>query len=410
MKKVIHFSKFFVPAVILSVALIAFGVVGLFVKGINFGIDFKPGLIEDVAVVPTAIELTYEGSASVSVETSMQKIDLVVTGVGSESTTYSFPYIQYDTVGKMANALSAIDGVKAVAKANSSEAAFNFFGTSVKNTVLGSEPYRLYYHPENPTNVTIDEVRNLLSDLEGASVKQIGTDAENTFQIRIGDDGTDPEISKNIQNKILADFEREYGADNVAVIKTDFVASKFSSESSLKAILMVCCSLLFIWLYATIRFKWDFALGAVIAIFHDALIMLVFIVWTQMEFTSLTLAALLTIIGYSINDTIVVFDRVRENIKSVKCKTMVEMLDLSQTENFGRTVITTITTMLAVASLYIFASGSIKDFALALLVGMVSGVYSTIFIAGAFVSATRKNWKPSDEEKKSQVTEIEDLV
>ena len=70
MKKVIHFSKFFVPAVILSVALIAFGVVGLFVKGINFGIDFKPGLIEDVAVVPTAIELTYEGSASVSVETS----------------------------------------------------------------------------------------------------------------------------------------------------------------------------------------------------------------------------------------------------------------------------------------------------------------------------------------------------
>ena len=89
---------------------------------------------------------------------------------------------------------------------------------------------------------------------------------------------------------------------------------------------------------------------------------------------------------------------------------MVEMLDLSQTENFGRTVITTITTMLAVASLYIFASGSIKDFALALLVGMVSGVYSTIFIAGAFVSATRKNWKPSDEEKKSQVTEIEDLV
>ena len=73
-------------------------------------------------------------------------------------------------------------------------------------------------------------------------------------------------------------------------------------------------------------------------------------------------------------------------------------------------MITTLTTMLAVASLYIFASGSIKDFALALLVGMVSGVYSTIFIAGAFVSVTRKNWKPSDEEKKSQVTKIDDLV
>ena len=173
---------------------------------------------------------------------------------------------------------------------------------------------------------------------------------------------------------------------------------------------MVVCSLALIWLYATIRFKWDFALGAVIAIVHDALIMLTFMIWTQMEFTSITLAALLTIIGYSINDTVVIFDRVRENIKSVKCNSMVELLDLSQTENLGRTLITTLTTMLAVSSLYIFASGSIKDFALALLVGMVSGVYSTIFIAGAFVSLTRKNWKPSDEEKKSQVVKIDDLV
>ena len=98
-----------------------------------------------------------------------------------------------------------------------------------------------------------------------------------------------------------------------------------------------------------------------------------------------------------------------EYIKTVKSKSMVELLDLSQSENLGRTLITTITTMLAVASLYIFASGGIKDFALALLVGMVSGVYSTIFIAGAFVSVTRKNWKPSDEEKKSQTKNIVDM-
>ena len=410
MKKIIHFSKFFVPATILSVALIAFGVVGFFVKGINFGIDFKPGLIEDVAVVPTAIELTYEGSASVSVETSMQKIDLVVTGVGTESTTYSFPYIQFDTVGKITQALSSVEGVKATAKVSDSVKALDLFGSSVKNTVLGSEPYRLYFQPENPSLVDIDTVRTIFEDIPGVSVKQVGAEKENTFQIRVGDDGTDSEISKKIQDTILTKFEKQFGSDNVAVIQTDFVASKFSSGLSTKAILMVVLSLALIWLYATIRFKWDFALGAVIAIAHDALIMLVFIIWTQMEFTSITLAALLTIIGYSINDTVVIFDRVRENIKTVKCKTMVELLDLSQTENLGRTLITTITTMLAVASLYIFASGSIKDFALALLVGMVSGVYSTIFIAGAFVSLTRKNWKPSDEEKKSQVTKIDDLI
>ena len=410
MKKVIKFSKFFVPATIFSVALIALGVVGFFVKGINFGIDFKPGLIEDVAVVPTAIELTYDGSASVSVETSTQKIDLVVTGVGSESTTYSFPYIDFDTVGKMVEVLSSVEGVSAKSMVSDSVKAEGFFGSSAKNTVLGSEAYNLYFQPENPTLVDIETVRNLFADIPGASVKQIGAEKDNTFQIRVGDDGTDSEISKKIQETILTKFESEFGADNVAVIQTDFVASKFSSGLSVKAILMVVCSLALIWLYATIRFKWDFALGAVIAIVHDALIMLTFMIWTQMEFTSITLAALLTIIGYSINDTVVIFDRVRENIKSVKCNSMVELLDLSQTENLGRTLITTLTTMLAVASLYIFASGSIKDFALALLVGMVSGVYSTIFIAGAFVSLTRKNWKPSDEEKKSQVTKIDDLV
>ena len=170
MKKVIKFSKFFVPATILSVSLIVFGVVGFFVKGINFGIDFKPGLIEDVAVVPTAIELTYEGSASVSVETSTQKIDLVVTGVGSESTTYSFPYIDFDTVGKMANALSSIDGVSAKAKVSDSVKAEGLFGSSAKNTVLGSEAYRLYFQPENPTLVDIETVRILFADIPGVVV------------------------------------------------------------------------------------------------------------------------------------------------------------------------------------------------------------------------------------------------
>lgn len=410
MKKIIHFSKYFVPATILSVIIIALGIIGFFVKGINFGIDFKPGIIEEVSVVPTAIELTYDGVASVSIETSTQKIDLIVTGVGSESTTYSFHYVDFDTVGKMADALSSIEGVKANTLVSDSVPALDFFGSSAKNTILNDEPYRLFFHPENPKLVDIDTIRHIFADLPGASVKQVGAETENTFQIRVGDDGTDSEISKKLQETIISKFENEFGVDNVAVIQTDFVASKFSSGLSVKAVLMVVLSLTLIWLYATIRFKWDFALGAIIAIIHDALIMLTFIIWTQMEFSSIVLAALLTIIGYSINDTVVIFDRVRENIRTVKFKSIVDILDLSQSENLGRTIITTVTTMLAVLALYIFASGSIKDFALALLVGMVSGIYSTIFIASAFVSVTRKNWKPSDEEKKSQVTKIDDLV
>ena len=128
--------------------------------------------------------------------------------------------------------------------------------------------------------------------------------------------------------------------------------------------------------------------------------MVAFIAWTGLEMNSTMIAAILTIIGYSINDTIVVLDRVRENMKTVKVTKFTELLDLSQTEILGRTVITTVTTLLAVFALYIFTSGSMKEFALALIVGMISGVYSTIMIASAFIALVRRHWKPSDEEKK----------
>ena len=156
-----------------------------------------------------------------------------------------------------------------------------------------------------------------------------------------------------------------------------------------------------ICVYATIRFKWDLALAAVLAIIHDALIMVAFVTFTQMEFSSITVAAILTIIGYSINDTVVVLDRIRENIKICNLKSFKDIWDLSQSEMISRTIITTVTTLLAVLSLYIFTTGSMKDFALVLAVGMISGVYSTIYIAGSFACLCRRNWKPSDEVKQT---------
>lgn len=190
-----------------------------------------------------------------------------------------------------------------------------------------------------------------------------------------------------------------FGSDKVAVIKTDFVASQFSKTLVLQSIILVLATLALIWLYATIRFKWDFALGAVLGIIHDALIMVTVLAWTQMEFNSITIAAILTIVGYSINATVVVLDRIRENIRLVKTKNFVDIINLSQTESFSRTIITTLTTMLAVLALYIFTSGSMKDFAFALLVGMVSGAYSSIFISSAFIAFTRRKWVASEEEK-----------
>ena len=399
MKKTIQFNKFFVPAVIISAVLIIAGVAGLLTVGINFGLDFEPGMIENVRVVPTAIELTYTGNASISVETSAQKIDFVISGSGADNETKSFPYITYETVGDMVIAMNQVEGVTAKAVAPSATKAADFFGSSDKITKLSSEIYRLYYAPENADIVSIEDVRTLFETLDGCSVKQSGAVAENTFQIRTKDDGVENEASKLMQEEILSRFTGKYGEANVAIIKTDFVGSKFSSTLATKSIFLVLATLVLIFLYATIRFHWDFALGSVIALLHDSLIMIAFIVATGMEFDSLTLAAILTIVGYSINATVVIFDRVRENIRNGVSKKFVDILNISLSDTLSRTIITTVTTLLAAVALYIFTSDSMKNFAMLLIVGLISGAYSSMFISGAFVSACRKNWKPSDEKK-----------
>lgn len=400
MKKTIQFNKFFVPAVIISAILIIAGIAGLFTVGINFGLDFEPGMIENVRIVPTAIEITYSGNASISVETSAQKVDFVISGSGAENETKSFPYITYETVGDMVTAMNQVAGINAKAVASTSTKAADLFFSSDKNTKLSSETFRLYYAPENADIVSIEEVRTLFESLDGCSVKQSGAASDNTFQIRTKDDGVENEASKIMQEEVLSRFVGKYGEANVAVIETNFVGSKFSSTLASKSILLVIATLILIFLYATIRFKWDFALGSVIALLHDSCIMIAFIVATRMEFDSLTLAAILTIVGYSINATVVIFDRVRENIRNGAAKKFVDIMNISLSDTLSRTIITTITTLLAAVALFLFTTGSMKNFALLLIVGLVSGAYSSMFISGAFVNACRKNWKPSDEVKK----------
>lgn len=405
MKKVIRFSKFFIPAVIISSAIILSGIFMLFTRGINFGIDFKPGLIQEVRISKTAFEISYKGSSSITIDTSAQGVELVVSGLASEKTTHSFGYIDYKTIGGMVNAMNAVEGVNAVLKTSGSTAASELFTSSAFSNVLSASPLRVFY-ADPSVEAKIEDVRSALQSLTDSSIKSVGGKEENAFQIRVGDDGSDTEMSKKIQTQVYELLSQKFGKDSVAVVKTDYVASQFSRSLVSQSIILVLATLLLIWIYATIRFKWDFALGAVLAIVHDAIIMVAVITFTQMEFNSITIAAILTIIGYSINDTIVVLDRVRENIKLVKVQKFSDILDLSQTEILSRTIITTVTTLLAVISLFVFTSGSMKDFALALIIGMISGIYSTIFITGSFVALVRKNWKPSDEEKKTQVKEF----
>lgn len=310
MEKKLHlFSKGFVPCGILSIAIILFGVVGFVTRGINFGIDFKPGFIEEVRIAPAVAEFSYNGTAKVSVDAYKTGFDLVVSGTGANNETKSYAYSEYATVADLVKAID-LDGVKAVLKSDGSEKTSDLFLNSAVSTVLSKSPLYVYAGNEN---VTVDDVRAALAGFEGVSVKSLGA---NGFQIRMA--ASEEESNQNLQNSVTETLGEAFGAEKIAIIKTDFIGSSFSKSLAQKSLILLVLTVLLIWVYAAVRFHWDFALGATIALFHDALFMLTFIIWTRMEFTTTVLAAVLTIVGYSINDTVVILDRVRSNLRLKK--------------------------------------------------------------------------------------------
>jgi preprotein translocase subunit SecF len=394
MKRIIKFSKGFLPCWIISGLIIAFGVIGLCTKGINFGIDFKPGLVEEVRIAPTAMEITYLGSATIALNTSSTAIELVISGVGADNETRTFTYGKNPTINDMAAALNGVSGVNAKVLSSGTVDSYGIYTNSAVSTTLSSVPYYVYVSTGS-TDVTVDAVRNSLSSFNGVNVKALGEDSDPSFQIRVGVTGS-ADSNKTLQDGITSALQNKFGKNDVAIVKTDFVGSQFSQSLVGKSIWLVIATMGLIWLYATIRFHWDFALGSIIALCHDTMIMFTFIVWTKMEFTTTTLAAVLTIVGYSINATVVILDRVRDNIKTMNTKSFNDIIDKALSDTLGRSLITTITTMFASISLYIFTTGSIKDFALALTVGLVSGCYSSIFISSGFISYARRNWEPGE--------------
>ena len=389
MKKTLNFNKGFIPSAILSCAIIVFGIVGFFVKGINFGIDFKPGLIEEVRVAPPVAEITYDGSAKVALDLSAGQLDVVITGVGTTNETRSINFNEVTTVQALANELNKIDGVSTTVLNASFPTTKLFMNSAATNQLTTT---KLYIYPAGTSEITTDDVRDALSSMEGISIKQLGNGADASYQIRAGVNG---EESGDVTAKINEKLYSKFGKEKVAIVKTDFIGSSFSHSIMIRSIIMFTLTVLLIWVYAAIRFHWDFALGSVIALLHDTLIMMTFIVWTQMEFSTTVLAAVLTIIGYSINATVVILDRIRYNLKLMtNVKSFNEILNQSLSDTLVRSVLTTVTTLFAVVALFVFTTGSIKDFSLALIVGLISGAYSSIFISSAFISACRKNWKP----------------
>jgi len=410
MKRQFKFSKAFLPCAIFSGILILAGIVGVCVRGINFSIDFVPGLVEEVRVAPAAIEVTYSGSATVNVELDNTSLRMIISGAGADNETRTFTFGQNPTVNAMAAAMSGVSGVSAKVMGSGDADSYGLFMNSLVTSRLSSNPLRLYVPSSELTSV--EQVREAVAGLD-VSVKELGTEENRSFQLRAKVDKDSEVSSQELQNQIITALQAKFGADNVPVVKQDFVGSQWSSSLLIRSILLTIVTLFLIWLYATIRFHWDFALGAIVALVHDFLIMFTFISWFQIEFSTTTLAAVLTIFGYSINATVVILDRVRESLKTTQAKKFTEILDKALNDTLTRSIITTVTTLFASVALWIFNTGSIECFAIVLTIGLISGCYSSMFISSGFIALMRRNWQSGEwsnhtrphPEKKIQKTE-----
>ena len=251
--------------------------------------------------------------------------------------------------------------------------------------------------------VTIEKVREALKGSEHKfTVQPIGAPSEHRFQLRAVAKQSEAKES-NLQEKLsvaaMAALEKAFGAGTVKVEQTEFIGPSLSAELVIQTTWIALAAILVILLYIWFRFKFAYALAAIIALVHDPIFVLGLIGTVQMEVTTATIAVVLTIIGYSLNDTIVVFDRIRENIRINPTLNMYDLIDLAITQTLSRTIVSSLTVILSMAAVYKFTQGAIQDFALALIIGVVVGTYSSIFVAAPLMVAIAGGKPPKEKEK-----------
>ncbi len=211
-----------------------------------------------------------------------------------------------------------------------------------------------------------------------------------------------PETGRNASS-LSTDVEKAatsaFGAGNYEVRRIEMVGPKVGRDLTRKAILAIFFSWMGILIYVGVRFEFRYALGGILALVHDVLITITFLSLFNKEFDLNVVAALLTIVGYSINDTIVIFDRIRENARKNIKQSLTEIINASVNQTLSRTILTSFTVFVVLLALFFFGGQVIHDFAFALIVGTISGVYSTVFIASPIVLLFEKI-KPSGLKRK----------
>ena len=223
--------------------------------------------------------------------------------------------------------------------------------------------------------INVSSLRDKLSqmNLGDVSVKNFGNETD--FLIKF-ENNNDKKIIQKIENNL----ENSFG-NNFNFRRVENVGPKVSAELLKSGVIAISVALALMLIYIWIRFEWQFSLGAILALFHDVIVTLGLFSLLGLEINLSIIAAILTIVGYSMNDTVVIFDRVRENLRKYSDIKIYELTNISINETLSRTLITSITTLLALLSIFFFGGEILKGFSLAMIFGVVFGTYSSIYIA-----------------------------
>ncbi|RPJ07054.1 MAG: protein translocase subunit SecF, partial [Spirochaetaceae bacterium] len=315
----------------------------------------------------------------------------------------------YPTLEELSKALSGIKGVGVQLVGA---------GTTPTSLLLGAsdklDPGRkMFLNHGLPVgsvpSVTIVDLRQILESLyTGTSIQILGEPIAQEFLIRLDAEkvtvseqaaGANQDVYGMISESIKTQIEKKYGEGWVIVKQQESLGPQLAQSLASGSVIAIIVALLCMLIYVSIRFQYQFAFAAVMALVHDALFTIALVGVFQVEVSSAVIAALLTIIGFSINDTIVIFDRIRENQLLMKGTDFATLIDSSISQTMSRTLITSITVLLSIVPLYILGTGVVKDFSFCMVYGVISGSYSTIFIAAPIVYGWRKTFLKKQQEQ-----------
>ena len=365
----IDFMKWSTPVMILSGILVLICLLFIVIKGFNYGIDFTGG---------TEVQIKFNPETKVAIHDLREML---------QKTTISAVEVQ--AVGDIRNNEFLIRGGDKITNFESLKTKLN--ATLKQNySQLSEFQFKSFTDAYVQFSAPVDEtnLKQIFESVGGNDLvlKSINKVDESTHAYRIS--------FLSAEERIKSALKESYGDGAFEIVKAETVGPKVGQELKYKGLYAVILTCFFILLYVAFRFSFKFAPGAIVALIHDVVIAAGVFSIFGLDFTLQIVAALLMVLGYSINDTVVIYDRVRENLEKYKTKTLPEVINLSVNQTLTRTILTNFTVLLVTVTLIFMGGPVLRDFAITLTIGIGVGTYSTVFIASPFTILLEKILKP----------------